>query len=34
MRARTFRYVNHAHDDYIELWLEGGVPALRSCSAP
>ena len=23
------RYViNHAHDDYLELWLEGGVPAL------
>ena len=21
-------YVNHAHDDYLELWLEGGVPAL------
>ena len=20
--------VNHAHDDYLELWLEGGVPAL------
>ncbi len=23
------RYViNHAHDDYLELWLEGGLPAL------
>jgi O-antigen ligase len=23
------RYIiNHAHDDYLELWLEGGVPAL------
>ncbi len=21
-------YVNHAHDDWLELWLEGGVPAL------
>ena len=21
-------YVNHVHDDYLELWLEGGVPAL------
>ena len=21
-------YVNHAHDDYLELWLEGGVPAM------
>ena len=21
-------YVNHAHDDYVELWLEGGVPAV------
>ena len=21
-------YVNHAHDDYLELWLEGGIPAL------
>jgi len=20
-------YVNHAHDDWLELWLEGGVPA-------
>jgi O-antigen ligase len=20
-------YVNHAHDDYVELWLEGGLPA-------
>jgi len=20
--------VNHAHDDYLELWLEGGIPAL------
>lgn len=22
------RYVNHAHDDWLELWLTGGVPAL------
>ena len=23
------RYIiNHAHDDYLELWLEGGIPAL------
>jgi O-antigen ligase len=21
-------YLNHAHDDYLELWLEGGLPAL------
>lgn len=21
-------YVNHAHNDYLELWLEGGLPAL------
>jgi O-antigen ligase len=21
-------YINHAHNDYAELWLEGGVPAL------
>lgn len=21
-------YVNHAHDDWLELWLEGGIPAL------
>ena len=21
-------YVNHAHDEYVELWLEGGVPAM------
>lgn len=21
-------YANHAHDDWLELWLEGGVPAL------
>jgi len=21
-------YVNHAHDDYAELWLEGGIPAV------
>jgi len=21
-------YVNHAHNDWLELWLEGGVPAL------
>jgi hypothetical protein len=20
-------YVNHAHDDWLELWLEGGIPA-------
>jgi O-antigen ligase len=22
------RYVNHAHDDWLELWLTGGVPAV------
>ena len=22
------RYVNHAHDDWLELWLTGGVPAI------
>lgn len=22
------RFVNHAHDDWLELWLTGGVPAL------
>jgi O-antigen ligase len=22
------RYVNHAHDDWLELWLEAGIPAL------
>jgi O-antigen ligase len=22
------RYLNHAHDDWLELWLTGGVPAL------
>ncbi|HVB84179.1 MAG TPA: O-antigen ligase family protein, partial [Rhodanobacteraceae bacterium] len=21
------QYVNHAHDDWLELWLEGGIPA-------
>ena len=21
-------YINHAHDDWLELWLEGGLPAL------
>lgn len=21
-------YVNHAHDDWLEVWLEGGIPAL------
>src|SRR5262249_52879177 len=21
-------YVNHAHDDWLELWLTGGVPAI------
>ena len=21
-------YVNHAHNDYVELWLEGGLPAV------
>lgn len=24
----TYSIVNHAHDDYLELWLEGGWPAL------
>jgi len=23
-----YAYVNHAHDDWLELWLTGGVPAL------
>ena len=22
------RYVNHAHDDWLELWLTGGLPAI------
>jgi O-antigen ligase len=22
------RYINHAHDDWLELWLTGGLPAL------
>ena len=26
--ASLREYINHAHDDYAELWLEGGVPAL------
>jgi O-antigen ligase len=26
--ADTPSYVNHAHDDYVELWLEGGVVAM------
>jgi O-antigen ligase len=21
-------YINHAHDDWLELWLDGGIPAL------
>ncbi len=25
-RSRSI-IINHAHDDYLELWLEGGVPA-------
>jgi O-Antigen ligase len=24
----TDRYINHAHNDWLELWLTGGVPAL------
>lgn len=27
------RYVNHAHNDYLELWLEGGVPAMLLVAA-
>jgi O-antigen ligase len=26
--AAFHEYINHAHNDYTELWLEGGVPAL------
>lgn len=26
-------YVNHAHNDWLELWLEGGVPALLVAGA-
>ena len=26
-------YVNHAHNDYAELWLEGGLPALLLTAA-
>ena len=26
--ATTRAYVNHVHDDYLELWLEGGVVAV------
>jgi hypothetical protein len=26
-------YVNHAHNDYAELWLEGGLPALALAAA-
>ena len=26
-------YVNHAHDDYVELWLEGGLPAAALIAA-
>jgi O-Antigen ligase len=26
-------YVNHAHDDWLELWLDGGVPALALAGA-
>lgn len=26
-------YVNHAHNDWLELWLEGGVPALLIAGA-
>lgn len=26
--ALTNAYVNHAHNDYIEIWLEGGWPAI------
>lgn len=26
--AERPEYLNHAHNDYIELWMEGGVPAL------
>ena len=27
------RFVNHAHDDWLELWLTGGVPALVLAAA-
>jgi O-antigen ligase len=27
------RFVNHAHDDWLELWLTGGVPALMLAAA-
>lgn len=26
-------YVNHAHNDWLELWLEGGIPALLIAGA-
>ena len=26
-------YVNHAHNDFVELWLEGGLPALLLAAA-
>jgi O-antigen ligase len=29
----TRAYINHVHDDYLELWLEGGVPALLLAAA-
>ena len=31
--ADTRVYVNHAHDDYLELWLEAGVPAVLLAAA-
>lgn len=31
--AATRAYVNHVHDDYLELWLEGGAVALLLAAA-
>lgn len=32
-RHITASYVNHAHNDYLELWLTGGLPALLLLAA-
>ncbi|MCA3574320.1 MAG: O-antigen ligase family protein [Aestuariivirga sp.] len=31
--AMTSAYINHAHNDWLELWLEGGLPAALLAAA-
>jgi O-antigen ligase len=31
--AMTHAYINHAHNDWLELWLEGGLPAALLAAA-